>query len=105
MSIPVAASDAADLPPPPPGRLGRLGRWLVRPPQTGWVSIVVLGIMLLIAGLAMDAPRLAGRGPSGASQTAFLPLVVVLGGLTGLVLARLPLPALLAHLVDRKSVV
>lgn len=104
MNVPLAPRSPLPPMPPvtPPRRPGRAERFvlrLVQPPQTGWISVVALGIMLLIAGLGMDAPRLAGPGPSGASQTAFLPLVVVLGGLTGLALARSPLPALLAHVV------
>ena len=77
-----------------PGRLSRVGRAVVTAPVTGWSSVLAMALMLLVAGLAMDAPRLAGVTPgTGASQTAFLPLTIMLGGLMGLILARLPVPA------------
>ena len=97
MSLPLdpGMERAAGVSRPPAGRARRL----VRSPQTGWSSVLLLLGMLLVAGLAMDAPRLASVGPGGGSQTAFLPLTAVLGGLVGLVLARSPLPMLLAHLL------
>jgi len=94
--VPISVPTAART--PAPARAGRARR-LVRPPRTGWSSVVLLFAMLLVAGLAMDAPRLAGVGPGGASQTAFLPLTIMLGGVLGLVLARSPLPVLLSHLL------
>lgn len=90
-------------PPPAPARPGptrptRLQR-LVAPPPTGWASVLGLGLMLAVAGLAMDQPNIPGPSPRGESQTAFLPIAMVLGGLVGAVLGRTRLPSTLAHLL------
>ena len=73
-------------------RPGRPSTPAARRPPTGWGSVLLLFLMLLTAGLAMDVPRLAGIGPGG-SRTAFLPLVMVLSGLVGSCSRRSPLPA------------
>ncbi len=88
-----------------PGRarqsIGR-ARWLASPP-TGWLSALLLLLMLATAGLAIDVPRLARVGPGGSSQTAFLPWVMVIAGVVGIALARTRLPVPLAHLLGASA--
>jgi transglutaminase-like putative cysteine protease len=74
-------------------------RWrrILAAPPTGWSSLLLLAVMLGVAGLVLDAPQLAGVGPHGRSQTAFLAPALLLGGAAGFLLARLPLPTGLAH--------
>ncbi len=67
-------------------------------PQEGWLSVAALLVMLLALGYAVDDARWAGRVPgTGASETAFLPAVLVLGGAWGLVGAKLRWHTLLVH--------
>ncbi|MFN8620453.1 MAG: transglutaminaseTgpA domain-containing protein [Chloroflexota bacterium] len=98
-SVPGGVPPQVVSPPPAAPRAPTRLRRLLAPPPTGWASVVALFAMLVIAGLAMDAPHLAQYGPSGASQTAFLPLTLALSGLVGAVLARTPLPTTIAHLL------
>jgi hypothetical protein len=97
---PVPVPPVTEVPPgmadaPRPGLMARL----LAPPPTGWGSVAMLFLALLVAGLAIDVPRLAGIGPSGSSQTAWMAFVMVIAGVVGLVLARTRLPAVLAHLL------
>jgi len=78
---------------------GPLWQRLLRTPAEGWSSLVLLGVMLLTVGLAIDDSRWAGNTPGGGSQTSFIPAALLLAGLTGFVLARLRISTLPAHLV------
>lgn len=69
----------------------------VRSPREGWSSSALLMLMLVTLALAVDDANWAGFGPSDGHQTGFLPLAVVLAGLTGFLLAKSRLRALLAH--------
>ena len=64
----------------------RLARWLAGPRQ-GWISLVLLLIMLAVTGLAIDEQQWMGVGPGGLSQTGWLPVVMVGAGITGSLLA------------------
>jgi transglutaminase-like putative cysteine protease len=72
---------------------------LLRTPAEGWASVLLLAVMLLTVGVAIDDSRWAGNTPGGGSQTSFVPAALLLAGLAGFVLARLRLSTLAAHLV------
>lgn len=74
-----------------------LGRgW--RTPE-GWLSVLALAVMLLVIALAVDDAHWAGYIAGGGSQTAFLVTVVLAAGACGFVLAHLPWPSALSHLM------
>jgi transglutaminase-like putative cysteine protease len=73
---------------------------LLRTPSEGWSSLLLLAIMLLTVGLAIDDSRWAGNAPVGGSQTGFVPVALLLGGLSGFVLARTRMSTLSGHLVS-----
>lgn len=75
----------------------RPGR-LPDPPQ-GWGSLLLLLVMLAAAGMAIDAITPAGTNEAGVSLTAALPLLMVVAGLVGSLLAMTRLGILLAHLM------
>jgi transglutaminase-like putative cysteine protease len=73
--------------------------WPVRP-EEGWLSVLALLAMLGIMGAAVDDAHWAGWVPgTGASETGFLPQVLVLGAAWGLVGAKLRWHMLLVHVV------
>jgi hypothetical protein len=74
-------------------------RRLLHTPAEGWASVVVLAVMLLTVGVAIDDSRWAGNTPGGGSQTSFVPAAFLLAGLMGFLLARLRFSTLLAHVV------
>ncbi len=58
-------------------------------PREGWTSVVMLSVMLLTLGVAIDDARWAGFiGTSASSQTGYLPVAGVLAVLVGAVLAK-----------------
>ena len=85
------ASLARPLPAPHSGRwsLARAARGLT--PAEGWVSVILLGIILLCTAWTVTRTDVA---PDGTSMA----LLAIGGLLTGLVLAKLSTPDLLAHL-------
>jgi len=72
---------------------------LFRTPAEGWSSVLLLAVMLLTVGLAIDDSRWAGNAPGGGSQTGFVPAALLLAGLVGFLFARLRLSTLAAHLL------
>jgi transglutaminase-like putative cysteine protease len=77
--------------------LDRLRRHL---PAEGLVGIFAVSVMLLIVGMAVDQAAWAGDVPGqSTSRTEFVPPMMVLAGLVGLVLARMRISALKAHFV------
>ena len=64
----------------------------------GWSSLVLLLLMLLSVGWALDDAGWAGLGADGKSATGFLPAAVVLGGLWGLLGAKSRYQAATVHL-------
>ncbi len=72
---------------------------MLRTPVEGWSSVLLLALMLLTVGVAIDDSRWAGNTPTGGSQTGFVPVALLVAGLAGFVLARLRLSTLAAHLV------
>jgi transglutaminase-like putative cysteine protease len=78
----------------------RDGRARLAGPAEGWLSVLALLSMLLLLGWAVDAAEWAGRTPgTGASETAFLPLTLVLGAAWGLLGAKLRWHPLVVHAV------
>ena len=77
----------------------RLWRRIVGSPHQGWTSLLLVGVMLVVVGVAIDDSAWAGYEASGQSQTAFLPLVLVVAGLLGFLLGRTRLPTLWAHVL------
>lgn len=71
----------------------------LRSPREGWSSLALLMLMLVTLALAVDDANWAGFGPSDGQQTGFLPFGVVLAGLTGFLLAKSRLRAVMAHMV------
>ncbi|MGZ3587236.1 MAG: transglutaminase TgpA family protein [Candidatus Limnocylindrales bacterium] len=72
-------------------------RWL-RGPIEGWSSLVLLGVMLLAVAGAVDDARWAGT-LRGASQTGFVPLLVLLAAGWGFLSGKSRLPALAADII------
>jgi transglutaminase-like putative cysteine protease len=64
----------------------RLLRWLAGPRQ-GWLSLLLLLVMLAATGLAIDEQQWMGLGSDGTSQTGLLPVLMVAAGITGSLLA------------------
>lgn len=77
----------------------RLWQRLLRTPAEGWSSVLLLAVMLLTVGFAVDDSRWVGNTSGGGSQTSFLPAALLLAGLTGFVLARLRMSTIAAHLI------
>jgi transglutaminase-like putative cysteine protease len=61
---------------------------LVRGPEEGWSSVALLAIMLLALGVAIDNAGWAGQTAWQASETAFIMPALLLGGLTGFLVAK-----------------
>jgi hypothetical protein len=73
---------------------------LLRAPTEGWSSVLLLAVMLLTVGLAVDDSRWAGNSPAGGSQTGFVPVALLLAGLIGFVLARSRVSTLSGHVLS-----
>ncbi len=81
---------AAEAPndPRPDAATGRVS--MVPAPRAGWTSVLLVLVMLLATGIALDDLRWATL-PSGASATSWLPWLMVAAGMTGTALAMSPL--------------
>ncbi|MGC8634624.1 MAG: DUF4129 domain-containing transglutaminase family protein [Candidatus Limnocylindrales bacterium] len=78
--------------------MGQADRGRRMRPAEGWLSVLALLSMLLLLGQAVDAAEWAGRVPgTGASQTGFLPLTLVLGAAWGLLGAKVRWHPLAVH--------
>jgi hypothetical protein len=76
----------------------RLSR-LVRRPFQGWSSVLALGVMLLVTGWVADETVLIGVSDQGRSLTEGLPLIILLGGIVGTMLAASTLGLVKAHVL------
>lgn len=76
-----------------------LGARLAAGPAEGWLSVVLLAVMLLAVAVAVDDGRWAGATDWGASETAFVLPAMVLGGLWGFLAGVSRLHWLVAHVV------
>ncbi|MEA2621748.1 MAG: hypothetical protein QOH61_658 [Chloroflexota bacterium] len=74
-------------------------RRLLNGPRQGWLSVFLLGVIFVTVGGAIEDAKWVGFSPTGASQTAFLPLAFILAGGLGLVLGRSRLSAAASHIV------
>ena len=98
---PVAPAGASLLSEPtaaPTTRRRRGWRRLLAGPEQGWSSLLLLCVMLYATGLAVDGANWFGLGPDGGSLTAAIPLLLVLGGLSGALLTRLRITAGWQHI-------
>ncbi|HMJ80405.1 MAG TPA: transglutaminaseTgpA domain-containing protein [Candidatus Dormibacteraeota bacterium] len=73
-------------------------RWL-RGPAEGWLSLVLVAIMLVATAAAIDDARWAGTIAGGGSETGFLPALVLIAGAWGFVSGKSRLPALVADVL------
>ncbi len=80
---------------PPVSRLQQL----IAGPHQGWLSVLLLAVMLFTVGVAVDDSRWVGDAPLGGSQTAFLPGLLLLAGAMGLVFGKSHVRTARAHLV------
>jgi transglutaminase-like putative cysteine protease len=73
---------------------------IVAGPRQGWLSVLLLGVVLATVGMAIEDSKWVGFTDDGArSQTDFLPLAFVLAGGVGLLLGRSRLSTALSHLI------
>jgi transglutaminase-like putative cysteine protease len=68
-------------------------------PTEGWLAALLLAVMLLSLGWAVDEARWAGVTQSGRSQTDFLPWAILLGAAWGFVSAKSLLSPLASHAI------
>ncbi|HEY8167565.1 MAG TPA: transglutaminaseTgpA domain-containing protein [Candidatus Limnocylindrales bacterium] len=66
-------------------------------PAEGWTTVILVGIMLLALGVAVDSSRWVGSTVGGDSRTGFLPFVLIAGAVWGFAGAKSRLPALAVH--------
>lgn len=70
-------------------------------PREGWLSVIALVLMLVIAAIAIDDAAWAGFSiGTRISQTGFLPLAALLSTLFGIYLAKTSLSTLRIHLIS-----
>ena len=74
-------------------------RGWMRSPREGWWSLVLLALMGIALGVAIDEANWAGLAPRGGQQTSFLPLTAVVAVLVGFLVAKSRLPTFTAHVV------
>ncbi len=67
-------------------------RGVLRGPEQGWSTLVLLGVMAWITGVTVDQAGWAGTGPGGGSETAFLPGLMLMGAFLGFVVGWPKLP-------------
>ena len=76
------------------------GRYPTRPAE-GWLSVLMLGVMLAVIALAVDDARWAGTvGPGKGSQTDFLLWATLAAAALGFGLAKVRWPVLAAHVLS-----